>query len=128
MHVELQPSWDGGGNRSVTSVAPSRERQLLIIIDFKCTLHLYIRQEVQAVQKSRKIDFRNRLGHVLLNVPCKEREMDLEEIIDKYLGSNRPDIAGLRLFNASASPEELRKRFAEGAALRQQLVRQGPSV
>ncbi len=54
--------------------------------------------------------------------------MSLEENIDKYLGANRPDIAGLRLFNASASPEELRKRFAEGAALRQQLVRQGPSV
>lgn len=54
--------------------------------------------------------------------------MGLEETIDRYLGANRPDIAGLRLFNASASPEELRKRFAEGVALRQQLVRQGPSV
>jgi hypothetical protein len=54
--------------------------------------------------------------------------MGLEENIDKYLSANRSDIAGLRLFNASADPEELRKRFAEGAALRQQLVRQGSSV
>jgi len=54
--------------------------------------------------------------------------MSTTDVIDKYLGANRPDIAGLNVFNAMADPQELQKRFAEGVALRKQLVQQGPAI
>lgn len=60
--------------------------------------------------------------------PSFNEGLSLQETLDKYLGASRSDIANLRLFNAAANPDELRKRRAEAATLLRQLVQQGPLV
>jgi len=57
-----------------------------------------------------------------------EKKLNLHETLDKYLGASRSDIANLRLFNAAANPDELRKRRTETTTLLRQLVQQGPLV
>src|SRR5437016_5292024 len=57
-----------------------------------------------------------------------EKDMNIEDLIHKYLWANRLDIPGLQLFNKEVKPDELRKRVAEGLARRRQLVQIGPTV